>query len=309
MEVQDKRYTYPALQCLQMPKPSRLSLAKEAIFSRFDSAPSKVYSEAMLSGLLEQERAKWDLPASTRAPAFISFLERQGKLKPLDLVSAEYGRSIKRHSWGKASPLELALSIKSRGYLCHGTAMTLHGLVKLPFKTIYLNSEQSDKSQDASSLNQRGIDLAFSGRQRRSKLIYRYADISIVMVSGKNTGRLGVEEIAFPGSALLQVTNLERTLIDIVVRSAYAGGISNVVKAYRAAKDRMSIDRLISTLEALDYVYPYHQAIGFLMQKAGYPEKNFNQLRAKRLDYDFYLTHEMKTPAYSKEWRLYHPKD
>lgn len=290
-----------------MPKQSRLSLAKTDIFSRLNNPPEKVYSEMTLNRLLEEARDEWDLPESTRASHFISFLERQGKLRPLELVSAEYGRSIKRYSWGKASPLDLALSIKSRGYLSHGTAMTLHGLVKLPRKMIYLNSEQSDKSQDASSLNQRGIDLAFKGRQRQSKLIYRHADISIVMVSGKNTDRLGVEEIVIPGSAPLQVTNLERTLIDIVVRSAYAGGISNVVKAYRAAKDRMSIDRLISTLETLDYVYPYHQAIGFLMQKTGYPEESFDKLRAKGLDYDFYLTHEMKEPAYSKEWRLYHP--
>jgi hypothetical protein len=70
----------------------------------------------------------------------------------------------------------------------------------------------------------------------------------------------------------------------------------------------MSIDRLVSTLKTLDYVYPYHQAISFLMQKTGYPEKSFNKLRAKGLNYDFYLTHEMKEPAYSKEWRLYHPK-
>jgi predicted transcriptional regulator of viral defense system len=291
-----------------MPKQSRLSLAKADIFLHLDDASEKIYSETTLNRLLSEARDEWGLPESTRVSDFISFLERQGKLKTLELTSAEYSRSIKRYSWGKASPLELALSIKSRGYLCHSTAMTLHGLMKLPLKTIYLNSEQSDKSQDASSLNQRGIDLAFKGRQRRSKLIYRYADISVVMVSGKNTDRLGVEELAVPGSASLQVTNLERTLIDIVVRSAYAGGISNVVKAYRAAKDRISIDRLVSTLETLDYVYPYHQAIGFLMQKTGYPEKSFNKLRAKGLNYDFYLTHEMKEPAYSKEWRLYHPK-
>jgi hypothetical protein len=186
--------------------------------------------------------------------------------------------------------------------------MTLHDLVKQPFKTIYLNAEQSVKSQDASSLNQRGIDLAFSGRQRRSKLIYRHADTAIVMIAGKNTDRLGVEEIKALGHGSLQVTNLERTLIDIVVRPAYAGGMSNVIKAYRAAKDRLSDDRLLSTLKALDYVYPYHQAIGFLMEKAGYPDKSFSKLRAMGLNYDFYLTHEMKNPIYSKKWRIYHPQ-
>jgi len=290
-----------------MPKQSRLSLAKADIFSHFDNTPTKIYSEATLNSLLHQVRADWALPENTRTPDFISFLERQGKLKALELTSEEYSRSVKRYSWGKASPLELALSIKSRAYLCHGTALTLHNLVKLPVKTIYVNAEQSAKSQDASSLNQRGIDLAFSGRQRQSKLIYRCADISAVMIAGKNTDRLGVEEITVSGSRPLQVTNLERTLIDIVVRPTYAGGIANVLKAYRAAKDRMSIDRLVSTLVSLDYVYPYHQAIGFLMQKAGYPETSLGKLRTMGFFYDFYLTHQMKEPAYSKEWRLYYP--
>jgi predicted transcriptional regulator of viral defense system len=291
-----------------MPKLTRLTLAKADILSHFANASEKVYSEASLNGLLQENREFWTLAERTKVSDFIYFLERQGKLKPLELRSEEYDRSIKRYSWGKASPLELALSIKSRAYLCHGTAVTLHGLTKLPLKTIYLNAEQSAKSQDASTLTQRGIDLAFSGPQRQSKLIYTCAGISIVMIAGKNTGRLGVEEITTTDSGPLQVTNLERTLIDIVVRPAYAGGISHVVKAYRAARERMSVDRLISRLKTLDYVYPYHQAIGYLMQKADYPEKSFNKLRAIGLNYDFYLAHGIQEPAYSKEWRLFHPK-
>jgi len=56
------------------------------------------------------------------------------------------------------------------------------------------------------------------------------------MIAGKNTNRLGVEEIAGPASETIPVTNLERTLIDIVVRPAYAGGTSQLLKAYRTAK-------------------------------------------------------------------------
>jgi hypothetical protein len=291
-----------------MARTSRLILANEEIFSFFAKAPQKVYSEAELRGLLLEKRRPWGLAETTSASAFISFLREHGDLKTHEFRSAQYGRSSTRYSWGKASPLELALSIKSRSYLCHGTAATLHGLVKHSPKTIYLNVEQSPKPSSTGSLTQHGIDVAFSREQRQSNLIYVCGVISVIMIAGKNTKGLGVEEIAGPASEPLQVTNLERTLVDIVVRPAYAGGTSQVLKAYRVAKGRMSVDRLLTILKNLDYVYPYHQSIGYLMQKAGYPEKSYARLRALGLNHDFYLAHGMQQREYSEDWRLFHPR-
>jgi hypothetical protein len=133
--------------------------------------------------------------------------------------------------------------------------------------------------------------------------------MSVTIISGKNTDRLGVEEFAGPKSELLHTTNLERTLIDIIVRPAYAGGTSQVLKAYRAAKIRVSVDRLLATLKKLDYLYPYHQSIGFLMQKTGYPEKSCAKFRTLGINNDFYMTHGLHEPEYSQDWRLYYPKD
>src|SRR5205085_7215262 len=110
-------------------------------------------------------------------------------------------------------------------------------------------------------------------------------------------------------SETLQVTNLERTLIDIVVRPTYAGGISRVIEAYRAAKGRISVDRLLAILKQLDYVYPYHQPIGFLMQKTGYPKRSCAKLQALGLNHDFYLAHGLQRPKYSEDWRLFYPQD
>jgi hypothetical protein len=259
-----------------MARPSRLNSAKQDILTRFSEASQKVYSETEIKHQFRSEH---------------------------------YNLKITRYSWGKASLYELALSIKQRAYLSHATAVTLHGLAKLSPKTIYLNVEQSAKPSGNGSLAQSGIDRAFAGKQRQSKLIYTYNTSSITMIAGKNTKRLGVEKIVGPASETIWVTNLERTLIDIVVRPAYAGGASQVLKAYRAAKDRISIDRLIITLKGLDYIYPYHQPIGFLMQKAGYPTQGIDQLRALGLNHDFYLAHGLQQPKYSKDWRLFYPQD
>ena len=144
-------------------------------------------------------------------------------------------------------------------------------------------------------------------RQRQSNLTYEAGTISVTVVAGKNTNRFGVQEIKGPNSEKLAVTNLTRILIDIVVRPAYAGGIQQVIHAYHSAIDRVSADELMTTLQELDYTYPYHQAIGFVMQQAGFAKKAYGKMREPGLKHDFYVAHCMQQRSYSEEWRLYYP--
>jgi len=117
-----------------------------------------------------------------------------------------------------------------------------------------------------------------------------------------------VGPIAADTGEAIDVTRLERTLIDITVRPAYAGGIYQVLEAYKGAKERISVNTLIATLKKLDYVYPYHQAIGFYMERAGYEESRTERLLQMGVSLDFYLVHGIKNPDYDSKWRLFYPK-
>jgi hypothetical protein len=293
---------------VQVARPTRLTISKKDIFALFDQAGQKVYSQQQLARLLAEHRSNWRLAERTTATAFISFLEAQGKLKAATFNAHSYNRQTVRYSWGDASMYELAQSLQPRGYLSHSTAVALHSLTDLIPKTLYLNVEQSPKPAPSGPLTQKGIDQAFSRRQRQSNMIYEQEGWSVIIINGKHTGGLGVEELRGPSEEQLRVTNLERTLIDITVRPTYGGGIFQILEAYRTAKERVSTNRLLATLKKLEYVYPYHQAIGFLMERAGYGEKRFGLLRQLGLKHDFYLTHGMKEPEYSKTWRLFFPK-
>ena len=291
-----------------MPRnPSRILVAAPAIANFFDELNKHVFTEGDLGVILSENRATWKLPDYINTSRFIGFLGDTGKLSVAKVASEHY-RSATRYIWGKASPFAVALSLRSSAYLSHGTAVFLHGLTDQIPRTLYINKEQSVKPRPTSPLTPEALARAFSGQQRRSVYTFNYENWTIVLLSGKNTGRLEVGPIAADTGEAIDVTRLERTLIDITVRPAYAGGIYQVLEAYKAAKVRISVNTLIATLKKLDYIYPYHQAIGFYMERAGYEESRTERLLKLGTSLDFYLAHGIKDHEYDSKWRLFYPK-
>ncbi len=288
--------------------PTRLQIARKDMVRALEESGKQIFRPTDLASFLSSNRSFWRLAQSTTTEELIEFLIERRELHAVKLSAVNRsGLDLVRYFRGSVSPYEIALSIRPNSYLCHGTALFLHGLTQQSPKTLYANREQSPKPQ-GKLLNQESIDRAFSHKQRQSTFIFRYLDWRVVVLSGKHTNNAEVQPLVDPQGGKVQVTNLERTLIDVAVRPVYAGGVYEVLKAYEAAKNRVSVNVLIATLKKLNYVYPYHQAIGFYMSRAGYSESWTNRLRSLGLHWDFYLTHNLKEREYEPSWRLFYPK-
>jgi hypothetical protein len=279
--------------------------------SFFEQSPKRVWLRNEIRDALQRNLIAWDAPSSLTTNRLIAFLSAHGSLNERR-IEAEEGTpypSFVRFCWGDVSPYELGMSLRTGAYLSHGTAIFLHGLTEQIPTTLYVNKEQSNKGPGSGTpLSADAVKRAFANAARVSNYVFKYGEHRFVLVSGKFTDRLEVATMKGPVGESVDATKLERTLIDIAVRPVYAGGVFQVLQAYRSAKDRISVATLVATLKKLDHAYPYHQAIGFYMQRAGYEPKNLERLRTIGLNIDFYLTNKMKDPLYSPEWRLFYPE-
>jgi len=285
----------------------RLDIARADIARLFDDLPARVLTRRQIDEFVAQNRAFWRLADVTTTQTFINFMLEDGRLKSLTLSFPS--RNVIRYTWGEVPFYQTVLSLKPGAYFSHYTAMHLHELTEQIPKTLYLNHEQSPKPRGSGDLTQERIDAAFRRPPRMTRSIAAYEDRRVCVLNGMHTDQLGVVDTVGPEGEQLRVTNVERTLIDATVRPVYAGGVFEVLHAFRAARDRVSINRLCAMLRKLDYVYPYHQAIGFYLERAGgYRRSQIDLLRRFEMRHDFYLTYQMDQPDFSADWRLFVPK-
>jgi len=264
-----------------------------------------------LRQILDENRGNWILPKVTRFDDFCNFIIEKKLIQEVPVKMVD--RVSPRFVTGDVSPAEIALSLRDNSYLTHYTALFLHGLtINIP-KTVYSNLEQTPKpASSAAAMTQDTIDLAFSRPMRTTNNIAEFELVGgkyrAFLLNGQYQNRLGVTEIDFNGRRL-PITTMERTLIDIAVRPAYAGGVNEVLQAYLYARDKISVNTLLATLKGMKFNYPYQQAIGFYLERAGYKETVIRLAEKFSKQFDFYLTYQIKNKKLSKKWRVYYPAE
>ena len=286
-----------------------MKIIKKEIINEFDEKFNRgdIVLFKDINNMLKTNKLFSVLPNVTRVKDLISFLVENKVLIPFKHQISK-NQSTTKYAFREIHKYKTPLKLRKSSFLSHYTAMYLHNLTENVPKNIYTNQEQSKKPSNKSyDLQQSSIDKAFSKPMRKTNHIVLFDNFSAYMLTGKNTERLGVIEIEVEGE-VLPITDIERTLLDVSIRPGYGGGVEQILEAYTNAKSEISINRLLAYLRKVDYIYPYHQVLGFYLERAGYKESQLKLLESMDIEYNFYLNYNMKNPSFSERWKLYYPQ-
>ena len=288
---------------------SRFVVAKADILKYFEQNSQVLFSKKGLNQVLTSNRGIWRLAQYTTVDDFITLLEKHS---PLTRISLDFGRFQKElflyKNDGSITPEQVVLAVKQHTYLSHYSAAAYHNLTEQHPKTIYVTAEQlQTKAYGGRELTQDAIDRSFHKPQRKTQNKARYEEYMVALLD-KKVSEVG-KGIITDEALGIKVSSLERTLLEMVMRPAYSGGVHETLKAFvRAKEQKVSVNKMGALLSYFDLLYPYAHSVGFYLERAGYRNAQLDVFKRRLTNYRFYLTYNMQNPVFCDRWNLYHPK-
>jgi predicted transcriptional regulator of viral defense system len=169
------------------------------------------------------------------------------------------------------------------GFIAFGSAAEYHGLTMQVFQSVFIATTKRAK-------------------------IYEGPPVRIEYVHLRPDNFVGFQKSSKAPNVL--VATVERTLLDVLNRPDYSGGISDIPEIFRRAAGRAKVDKileLLPTYESKSLI----QRTGFMLEAFGYKltakqEENLQKLSQGNFAYLFNaaLPGTSKHKRYSSKWRL-----
>lgn len=176
---------------------------------------------------------------------------------------------------------EIAMHLVKNGAICCWSAMAYHGLADQVLSKVYVYApHEKDKTRSMYKYKIEGYDFC---------LIQIGID-NLFGIERQNIGEIKVS-----------ITDLERTLIDGLVRPQYCGGIREVLNAFELSKNQFSLDKLINYASKSPIVV--QKRLGWILEQLSIE----GTLSLEILQTNYYDKLDPAAPRrgkYNKKWML-----
>ncbi len=211
--------------------------------------------------------------------------------------------------------VDLAFAFFDTSYLSFATALFFHGLTEQVVKSFYVSKERPTprKNNKKVMLNNDTLRTEFLKPARKTQNICQYMGYTYYLVERGYAGYAGVvsKEIVFNKKKLVkQISGLERTLIDCAINPHYAGGLSELIKAFYLAKGNIKYQKLFDIYHSMSLIYPYWQRIGVILENVVSKQgaQTWKDYFGKPKN-DFYIDKEYRSSwEFDNSWQIHYPK-
>lgn len=205
--------------------------------------------------------------------------------------------------------IKLVDSIYIKGFFSMTTALYIQDLSNYRPELIFHSQELTPKDIDTNNANyqnkdidQHSIDFSFQNKDYRyTKNIGQYEDYHIISLSPKYTNNVGVVQCGD-----YKVSSIERALIEMVVNVHYFKNFNNLIEIFKPIKEHISIQKIIDILKVFNYIYPYYNSIGFLLEKIGFDKYELEPIKSHVDKLNFYTERIKESYNYNEYWKVYY---
>ena len=200
------------------------------------------------------------------------------------------------------------------GCFCHLTSVFFHGLTQqVPQKVFIRRRDIAPRKTDRPNhLSDLQIRSQFTKPPRNTGKRLPLPNGECVLISGFKNDQTGVITVpalyrAFPEDS--RITNLERCLIDAVVAPHYNGGLTALPHMFKEAAEHVDLHNLIDHYRELDFLYPYHQSVGFFLDHSGQKNAAAQWRKTFPPTNRFFVDKNAKTNwVFDANWQVHYPK-
>lgn len=257
------------------------------------------YSLPDLRALLEKCKEKKLVSLSMKFGNFYDRLVEIGLLSFSILFNDGY---LTRYSFHENIKDEkLLLSLKKSAFLSMSSSLNYQGLSSFRDDFVFISQEQSPKEHSHKiDLTQEAIDSAFEKDYRRTHKIGEYHNKHIVFLEPKNTRNFGVIDVNG-----ISVSSVNRALVEMIVNVQYFKSSRDVINVFSKIKDHIDVDEVFEVLEKFDFIYPYYQSIGYVLEEIGFSKKELHKFKERVSKFDFYTDKKQKNYKKIPYWKMY----
>lgn len=142
---------------------------------------------------------------------------------------------------------EIAMHLAKEGAVSCWSAMSTHELTDQVLTTVF-------------------VLVPHSYDKNRSTTHYKIDGYEYVLIQTLNSHFWGMEFKRF-GETKIRITDLERTLLDGIIRSNYCGGFREVMSAFMIAKEKMDLTKIIDYANRCSV--SVGKRLGYVLEKLG----------------------------------------